>query len=147
MNQMSGPGALTAETAAWACFSKISRVSGSVGMAGAGDPDNRRFMQWSGYSAGQQLLLDRVKTLTSIRAQQVALRQGQRSTLSADADTLVYQMSYGADKVYVAINRADDQRSAGSIPAGSYTEVLTGAAHSGGDVQVPARQTRIFVKK
>src|SRR5262249_18484239 len=39
-----------------------------VGMAGAGDPDNRRFMQWSNYNAGQSLLLDRVKKLGAFRA-------------------------------------------------------------------------------
>jgi glycosidase len=27
-----------------------------IGMPGAGDPDNRRFMQWSGYSADQLFL-------------------------------------------------------------------------------------------
>ncbi|HEV7559591.1 MAG TPA: alpha-amylase family glycosyl hydrolase, partial [Kofleriaceae bacterium] len=30
------------------------------GMPGAGDPDNRRFMQWSGYSASQQTLHDQI---------------------------------------------------------------------------------------
>ncbi|MCA9683695.1 MAG: hypothetical protein KC457_15955 [Myxococcales bacterium] len=116
-----------------------------VGMAGAGDPDNRRFMQWSGYSAGQQLLLDRVKTLTSIRSQQIALRQGQRSTLSADADTLVYQMSYGADKVYVAINRADGNRSAGGLPGGSMQDLISGQTVAGPSVDLPARTAMILV--
>ena len=49
-----------------------------VGMAGAGDPDNRRFMQWDGYSAGQTLMQDHVRTLTAIRAEHAPLRRGDR---------------------------------------------------------------------
>jgi glycosidase len=54
-----------------------------VGMAGAGDPDNRRFMQWDSYSMGQEFLLDHVTTLNAIRSEQVPLRRGDRTTLSA----------------------------------------------------------------
>src|SRR5260370_114160 len=49
-----------------------------VGQAGAGDPDNRRPMQWSGYSAGQQQLLGRRKKLGTVRAAHPALRDGTR---------------------------------------------------------------------
>jgi glycosidase len=48
------------------------------GMPGAGDPDNRRFMQWSGYNAGQSALNAHIKKLTALRAQHPAMRRGVR---------------------------------------------------------------------
>jgi glycosidase len=118
-----------------------------VGLPGAGDPDNRRFMQWSGLDANQSFLLERVKKLGTIRAEHPALRRGTRTTLSTTDDTWVYSRVTSGDTVYVAINRGDSERSVSGIPSGSYTELLTGAASNGGNVSVPARQTRIFVKK
>ncbi|WP_181197667.1 alpha-amylase family glycosyl hydrolase [Enhygromyxa salina] len=115
-----------------------------VGMAGAGDPDNRRFMQWAGYSAGQDLLLDHVMTLNAIRAEQPALRRGDRTTLSADADTFVYEMSLGSDSVYVAINRADATRTAGGLPGGSYQDLLTGDILAGPSVELGARTSVVL---
>lgn len=116
-----------------------------VGMAGAGDPDNRRFMQWDSYSAGQELLLDHVMTLNAIRAEQAPLRRGDRTTLSADADTFVYEMSFGADSVYVAINRADAQRSAGGLPGGNYQDLLTGQNVAGPSMDLPARTSMVLL--
>ena len=54
------------------------------GMPGAGDPDNRRFMQWDSYSGGQQFLRDHIAALTaSLRAAHPATRRGSRETLDA----------------------------------------------------------------
>ena len=116
-----------------------------VGMPGAGDPDNRRFMQWNGYSGGQQLLLAHVQKLTAIRAEHAPLRRGNRTTLSADADTLVYSLSAGSETVYVAINRADSTRSANGLPGGSYTDLLGGGSVSGPSFDLPARTSMILV--
>ncbi len=110
-----------------------------IGMPGAGDPDNRRFMQWDGYSAGQQLLLDHVKTVTAIRAAHPVLRRGDRHTLAADADTFVYEMVDGDEVIYVALNRADSNRSAGGLPGGDYQDLLTGQMYSGTSIDLPAR--------
>jgi glycosidase len=49
-----------------------------IGLPGAGDPDNRRDMQWSGYSAGQNLLKTHLEKLGQIRKDHVALRRGNR---------------------------------------------------------------------
>ncbi|EDM75734.1 glycosyl hydrolase, family 13 [Plesiocystis pacifica SIR-1] len=115
------------------------------GMPGGGDPDNRRFMQWSGYSSGQQGLRDHLEQLTTIRAEQTALRRGSRTTLSADQDTLVYEMSYANDMVVVALNRADGNRSAGGLPGGSWVDLLSGQVVSGTSVDLPARTSMILV--
>jgi glycosidase len=116
-----------------------------VGMAGAGDPDNRRAMQWDSYSMGQEFLLDHVTTLNAIRAEQLPLRRGDRTTLSADADTFVYEMAYGAERVYVAINRADGNRNAGGLPAGSYQDLLGGGIVAGPSVDLPARSSMVLI--
>nr|WP_255216139.1 alpha-amylase family glycosyl hydrolase [Pseudenhygromyxa sp. WMMC2535] len=115
------------------------------GMAGAGDPDNRRFMQWSGYSSAQQALRDHLAALTAIRSEQIALRRGSRNTLSSDADTLTYEMVYGSEVVYVALNRADAQRSAGGLPGGDYQDLLSGQSVSGTSVSLPARSGMVLV--
>ena len=117
-----------------------------VGMAGGGDPDNRRMMQWSGYSSGQQLLNDRIKKLTSIRAAHPALRRGTRSAVSTTDDVLAYKMSTSDDTVYVVINRSDSARTASNLPA-SLTDLVTGQAVSGPTVNVPARGAMVLVTK
>jgi glycosidase len=116
-----------------------------VGMAGAGDPDNRRFMQWSNYSAGQQLLLNHVKSLTAIRNQHPALRRGNRTTLGADMDTLVYEMAGDTETLYVAINRGDGQASANGLPGGDYEDLLSGQIVSGTSIDLPARTSMVLL--
>jgi glycosidase len=118
-----------------------------VGMPGAGDPDNRRMMQWSGYSAGQQLLLAHVKKLGAIRAAHPALRRGNRSTLSVGNDTYAYEMDLNGDTIFVAVNRGDGQASIGGLPGGAMTDLLTGADVSGPSVGVPPRSSMILVAK
>ena len=116
-----------------------------VGLPGAGDPDNRRMMQFTGLSADQTFLRDRIKALATIRAAHPALRRGKRAKISADADTWAFSMTAGADTVYVAINRGDTDKTVGGLPAG-LTELITASAVTGTAVTVPARQTRIFSK-
>ena len=116
-----------------------------VGMAGAGDPDNRRFMQWDGYSAGQDLLLDHVMTLNTIRAEHEPLRRGTRSTLSADGETFVYSMTHNGASVYVAINRGDSSATAGGLPGGAYQDLLSGQEVAGPSVELTARTSMVLV--
>lgn len=125
-----------------------------IGMAGAGDPDNRRFMDWNtgGYTAGQQQLLDSIKALTAIRASHPALRYGTRATLFADQDTYAYRMELATgseldETVFVAINRADGPNDVGGLPDGSYLDELRGETVmvEGGTVSVPARALRVLV--
>lgn len=118
-----------------------------IGLPGAGDPDNRRFMQWTGWSANQTWLRDRVKALLTVRADHPALRRGTRSTLTANNDLWVFKMSTAGDEVYVAINRGDSAQTATGLPAGAMTELLTATSVSGASQTVPPRETRIFVAK
>jgi glycosidase len=124
-----------------------------IGLPGAGDPDNRRMMQWTGTTQDQQNLYARIKTLTTIRAAHPALRRGTRTTKSATADLWVYEMAapaagtIPADDVYVAINRSDNDLTASGLPAATLEELITGSVSVGPSGDVPARQTRIFVAK
>lgn len=119
-----------------------------IGLAGGGDPDNRRMMVWdeSALSEAQKALRERVRTLAHIRASYKALSRGTRTTLSSSADGWVYRMGgcgEGAPDVVVALNRGDEGATA-VIPAGSYTDLVDGGAVAGGSVAVPARGYRIL---
>ncbi|HEX4515138.1 MAG TPA: alpha-amylase family glycosyl hydrolase, partial [Polyangiaceae bacterium] len=117
------------------------------GMAGAGDPDNRRFMQWSNYNAGQQYLHDRVKTLLGIRSKHAALYKGIRTTISATQDTWLFVQETPDEQVYVGINRGDSDAQVSGLPAQALQELDTNASSSGPNATVPARQTRIWIKQ
>jgi glycosidase len=124
------------------------------GLAGAGDPDNRRaFFDAQGNYApnpNQQLLNDRLKKYTAIRAQHSSLRRGVRTTLAASKDVWVYKMANtdGSDEVFVALNRADAAASScGDLPAGAYTDLVTSADVQGESLTIPPRQTLVLVKK
>ena len=117
-----------------------------IGMPGAGDPDNRRFMQWDNLSANQTFLKDHLKKLAKIRADHPALRRGNRTGVSSSSDVLVYRMSTTGDTVYVAINRADGERQATGLPA-SATDLLSGQTVSGPSASVPARSALVLVEK
>ncbi len=116
-----------------------------IGLPGAGDPDNRRFMQWENYSAGQTYLFNHVSRLLEIRAEHNATRRGVRKGLSADAETMAFEMSGGGDAVFVLLNRGDGAASVGGLPAGSYTDALTGEQVNGPAVMVPARGSRVLI--
>lgn len=115
-----------------------------IGLPGAGDPDNRRFMQWDGYNSNQTFLKDRIKRLADIRAKHPALRRGTRSTINADNDTWVFSRETTGDTVYVAINRSDAPKEVSGLPAGALNDEVTSTVANGPTVTIPARQARIF---
>lgn len=117
-----------------------------IGLAGGGDPDNRRMMPWSESSLNehQRALRERVRALARLRAENRALTRGRRRTLSDSADTWVYTMGgCGGGDVTVAINRADSPNPV-SIPAGAYRDLLTGENVDGGSISLPARSYLIL---
>jgi glycosidase len=114
-----------------------------IGLAGGGDPDNRRLMPWddTALNTHQRALRAKVAALSRIRAENKVISRGRRETLSADADTWVYRLT-GCDEaspdIVVAINRADTARSL-DIPAGAWTDLVANRAAQGGATQVGAR--------
>ncbi len=118
-----------------------------IGLAGGGDPDNRRMMNWNDaqLSAPQRALRARVSALGHIRAENRVLSRGHRIPLSADQDTWVYRMTgcgHESPDVTVALNRGDSPRTV-QIPAAAagYTDLLhpEAPAVAGGQVEIPAR--------
>ncbi|MCL2822394.1 MAG: alpha-amylase family glycosyl hydrolase [Polyangiaceae bacterium] len=116
-----------------------------IGMPGGGDPDNRRFMQWTGTTDNQNKLREHVKKLGKIRTENPALRRGTRTKVHVTQDIYAYKMSYNGKDVYVVLNRSDSQQTAMNLPSGTLTNLLTGATVGGGSVNVPARTSMILV--
>jgi glycosidase len=114
-----------------------------VGMPGAGDPDNRRFMQWGGYSDPQRALRTRIAALAKLRAARPALRRGTRRTLGASRDVYVYEMTAPRDAVVVVMNRGDDAGQAVGLPAGEYADLVTGAVRRA-PLSVPPRTAYVL---
>jgi glycosidase len=116
-----------------------------IGLPGAGDPDNRRMMTFSGLTTDQQWLHDRVKALNTIRAAHPALRRGSRTTINVSADVWVYSMATTGDVVYVAINRGDSDQTINGLPSVALDELVTASTANGPSALVPARQSRVWV--
>jgi glycosidase len=115
-----------------------------VGLAGAGDPDNRRFMTWSGLAPNQAWLRARLSKLFAIRAAHPAMRRGTRQTVALGNDTWLFRVSSAGDTVYVAINRGDVDATITGLPSTALRELVEGTAQQSTQVLVPARQVRIF---
>jgi glycosidase len=115
------------------------------GMNGAGDPDNRHFMQWEQYTTNQTWLRDQIKALIKIRTQHPATRRGSRTTLGVTTDTFVYQMAMTGDQIYVALNRGDAAQDATGLPAGSYTELISGQMMTA-PFQIPPRTAYVLTQ-
>ncbi len=88
-----------------------------VGLAGSGDPDNRRMMDWT-WNAGQRELHSRVKTLGQARQALAPLRRGTRKELWVDDTMYVYARIIGpGDVVVVAMNKGDARSVEVTLPA------------------------------
>jgi len=115
-----------------------------LGLPGGGDPDNRRVMQWSGFSSDQLWLRSRVSALGALRKAHAALRRGHRTNLSATQDTYVYSMSDGVETLYVAINRGDTQQTVNGLPAKALNDLLNQESVAGPGLMVPPRSARVL---
>jgi glycosidase len=114
-----------------------------IGMAGGGDPDNRRFMQWEGLSEHQVWLREGLAALIDIRHRHPVLRHGTRSTLGVGHHTYVFEMASGGDRIYVALNRGDSAEPAQGLPPGSYTELVSDSPVTA-PLSIPARSALIL---
>ncbi len=86
-----------------------------IGLPGAGDPDNRRMMPWSGYNAGQTELLTRYQRLGGLRRAHPALRSKKlelsglvEPATGANDDTLAYFKIAPEEEILVLIDRRLD---------------------------------------
>lgn len=114
-----------------------------IGMAGAGDPDNRRFMIWQGTNSFQDGLKDHLKKLIQIRKAHPALSRGQRMQRWIDNDVYAYSMATANDVLYVVINRSDSSKTI-FIPGTSYTDLISGNTVSAANVVIGSRSSMIL---
>lgn len=117
-----------------------------IGMPGAGDPDNRRYMQWSGYSDNQLFLRGQLEKLGQIRKAHPALYRGVRVAVSVTQDTYGYVMTDGDDVVSVALNRGDNTAAVGGMPAKGH-DLLSDKDVDGTSVTLPPRTAMVLVAK
>jgi len=83
------------------------------GLPGAGDPDNRRFMQFDAeLSQHQRDTLAHIKKLTAARHAHPALRYGERTELQMDGDGLfwAFGLRHANDRAVVVFNRDPGSR-------------------------------------
>ena len=82
-----------------------------IGMPGAGDPDNRRFMRFGDkLKKEEKETFEVISKLCHFRRKHPALRYGVRRTLYIDDDFWVYELKYFNDDVLVLLNRGRDER-------------------------------------
>ncbi|MGZ3442017.1 MAG: alpha-amylase family glycosyl hydrolase, partial [Polyangia bacterium] len=86
------------------------------GQPGAGDPDDRRFMKWTGLSPFEQATLDVTKKLGAARGELAALRRGDRKTLWIDDNHYVFARTSGTDVAVVVLNRDFNAAWAQAVP-------------------------------
>jgi glycosidase len=125
-----------------------------IGLPGAGDPDNRRFMKWSALSSREQDLLDFMRKVGTARRNSKALKFGTRETLAIERDLYVYQRATAAEGAIVVINRGSE-RSVSLNPKGvlsrlplTLKDAISGNAvsiSSAGQLVIPARASMVLV--
>jgi glycosidase len=126
------------------------------GQPGAADPDNRRFMKWSGYSASETATLNVAKRLGAARNELNALQRGNRVTLWIEDNLYVYARVAGTDVAVVVINREWNPRTL-SVPVATGVPLPDGTklhdrlggpdlTVSGGNlaINIPAHTSAVF---
>jgi len=80
-----------------------------IGMTGAGDPDNRRFMQWENLAPGQEAVREHFRKVAAARQAHPALRYGSRRPLVAEGHRYAFVRAHLNDRVLAVWNRGDNR--------------------------------------
>jgi len=130
-----------------------------IGLPGGRDPDNRRVMRF-GQDLGEReaWTLDRVAAIGRARACLPALQSGERTTLEADDDVLVYARHAGDGRPAVVVINRSDQTLTRSFPlppaiapdGTSLTDVLEGGTTdlrygATGPLELPPLSAQVLV--
>ncbi len=119
-----------------------------IGLAGGGDPDNRRLMPWDDAQLNphQILLRENISKLNAIRNQNKVLSRGKRINISSNQDTWVYRLTgcgNASKDITIAINKSDEARNI-NIPAGNYMDLWTDEMSTGGNRSLSPRSVLIL---
>jgi cyclomaltodextrinase len=82
-----------------------------IGIPGAGDPDNRRMMRFSGWSENEANTKEVVAQLTRLRKERLSLTYGETEVLLAEKDLLVLLRSYFDELTIIVFNKSEQARS------------------------------------
>lgn len=111
-----------------------------VGLAGAGDPDNRRMMPFESLSAEQSATLEFVRKVGVARKELAPLRLGDFATVTVTATAWVFKRTYEGKTVFIVANRSESSANVSFQPqvSGNLTNYLTDATIpiNGGTAQV-----------
>ncbi len=123
-----------------------------VGLAGAGDPDNRRELPWAGLSAQQLEVRAHVAKVMKARLASPALRRGDLAMVASGPDHLVLTRSLAGEVAIGAFNRGAQPVTV-DVPvppgAGPWTDAVDGeslnATGATLKVTVPPKRSRLLV--
>ena len=128
-----------------------------VGLAGAGDPDNRRVMpDLAAISPEQRSVLDLTRRLGRLRRCMPALHRGERKLLAVAKEIYAFRRDAGdadAGDIVLSLFSTSDEPTqiplpTGSTPAGSYVDVLTGESvqlTAGAPIEMAPLSFRVLV--
>jgi cyclomaltodextrinase / maltogenic alpha-amylase / neopullulanase len=74
-------------------------------MPGANDPDNRRMMQFDGYTNDQVMLIQQVKAMIALRKSTMALLYGEFNSIQTEDNIFAYERNYFGEKVIVVFSK------------------------------------------
>ena len=103
------------------------------GQPGANDPDNRRWMQFDGFTPDEEATLAETKRLAKLHDSSMPLIYGDYKLLLADKDVLAYCRTYMGETVTVVLNKGKDDRTVSiTLPLG-----LTSGGKNAFTVELP----------
>lgn len=87
----------------------VNYYGDEIGMPGAGDPDSRRMMRFSGLSEKEQGTFDAVQKLLQMRRAQMPLLYGTTEVVYADKKALVIRRQYLDQVILACFNKSQEQ--------------------------------------
>jgi glycosidase len=113
-----------------------------IGMEGGDDPDNRRPFPWN-RGLWDSSLLEEVRSLIGLRRSHDVLRRGGLSILEARGRCLSFARTLDQSRAVIIVNAGEVEADAPLLPAGSWTDALTGARTPG--PRMPPMSYRILL--
>ena len=121
-----------------------------IGLAGAGDPDNRRNMEWGPISDDRTAVRAAVEALMQARRGSLSLRRGDLQITESSSDHLVFTRSAPGSHAVAAFNLGAAERTVtvGAAAGATYTDAVSGAllepAAGSLTAVIPARSARLL---
>jgi glycosidase len=118
-----------------------------IGLAGAGNPDNRRPMKWSAWTNSEQATFSTLSRLIHLRRKHPALAVGDLVVATATEDVLAYRRIGFEEEFLVVLNKGDEQRTFVAPRADVVWEARFGGNASitgGAEAEIAPRSCMIF---